>query len=88
MDFRTLIERIDPTVHAALRRAVELGKFPDGTRLTDEQRALCMEAIIAWEHQHLPEAQRVGYIDRGSKADGERCDDDHDHKPVGWRDPS
>ena len=39
-----------------------------------------MQAVLAWEVKHLPEHQRTGYIDRGSKQEGETCgDDDHGH---------
>jgi len=86
MDYETLISRLDAHTCDALRRAIELGKFPDGRKLTDEQRELCMEAVLAWELRHLPPEQRTGYIDRGSKADGEQCDS-HDHaQPLHIRD--
>lgn len=94
MDFQNLVARMDATTCAALKRAIEIGKFPDGRRLTGEQRALCMEAVLAWEMRNLPPEQRTGYIDRGSKAEGEVCDshDGHDHdKPLtirGGRDTS
>lgn len=87
--FLQMISSLNAEVVASLRRAVELGKFPDGRRLTEEEQALCMQAVIVWEKQSLPEDQRTGYIDRGSKAEGERCDDgdsDHDHEaPVSFR---
>ena len=60
---------------ARLRTAVELGKWPDGSLLTEQQRELCMQAVIMWESCHLDQAQRTGFIDRGSKAEGELCDD-------------
>lgn len=88
MDFQQLIARMDANTCAALKRAVEIGKFPDGRRLTDEQRELCMEAVLAWEVRNLPPEQHTGYIDRGSKAEGEVCDS-HDHaaeeKPLNIR---
>ncbi len=76
MDFDKLIAAIDHSTVHALRRAVEIGKFPDGNTLTKEQRALCLEAVLTWEARHLPEEQRTGYIDRGPKAEGELCDDE------------
>lgn len=80
MDFDAMIARMDADTCAALRRAIELGKFPGGHRLTEEQRALCMEAVLVWEGRNLPPDQRTGYINRGSKAEGDRCKgDDHDH---------
>jgi hypothetical protein len=38
-----------------------------------------MQAVYAWEMENLPKEQRSGYIDRGTKEEGEECDDDH-HK--------
>lgn len=86
MDFESLITRMDAATCASLRRAVEIGRFPDGRRLSDAQRELCMEAVLAWEIQNLPPEQRTGYIDRGSKQDGDVCaDHPADEKPLNIR---
>lgn len=78
-----MLSALTPDIVAALRLAVEIGKWPDGRRLNDEQRATCLQAVIAWEHKNLPEDQRIGYIDKGEK-DGDVCDDkSHAHEePV------
>lgn len=88
MDYESLIARLDAATCDALRRAIEIGKFPDGRKLTDEQRALCMEAVLAWEMRNLPSEQHTGYIDRGSKVEGEQCaTDGHTHEqPLRIRD--
>lgn len=75
MNFEQLINNITPGIHASLKKAVELRKWPDGRQLTSEQLALCMEAVISYEHQFVDEKDRVGYIDKGSKSDGDVCDD-------------
>ena len=91
MNFDQLINNITPDIHAALRRAIEIGKWPDGKALTDDQKALCMEAVINYEQRFVKEQDRVGYIDRGSKAEGELCGDDAGNsfkadgvKPLKW----
>ncbi len=74
-----MLEALTPDVVDRLRLAVEIGKWPDGRRLSQEQRETCMQAVLAWEMRHLPEEQRTGYIDKGEK-DGEACDDpEHTH---------
>ena len=73
MDYRKLIENLTPDIYRRLVRAQELGKWPDGSELSDEQKVLCMEAIINWEAEHLPLEQRTGYIDRGAKRSDEQC---------------
>ena len=80
--FSAILAALTPDVVANLKRAVELGKWPDGRRLSDEQRETCMQAVLVWEMQHLPEEERTGYIDKGTKQEGEVCEDkehDHDH---------
>lgn len=88
MDFLQLIDNITPEIHQRLRQAVEIGRWPDGTRLTQEQRETTLQAVIAYEARHLDETDRVGYIDRGSKAEDEQCGshDDMNGEPdsVRW----
>lgn len=74
-----MLAMMTPELLAAFRLAIEIGKWPDGRRLTPEQRETCMQAVIAWELKHLPEEQRTGYIDKAEK-EGEVCDS-HDHTP-------
>ncbi len=62
MDIKALIATIDPTIYENLKQAVELGKWNNGTVLSKEQKALCMQAIIAYDIKHKPEHERVGYV--------------------------
>jgi len=87
MDFDKLIGNLSPDIYQNLKRAVELGKWADGTVLTREQRELSMQAIIAYESRHVEEEQRAGYIDRGPKAEGETCgshEDTDTANPLKW----
>jgi uncharacterized protein YeaC (DUF1315 family) len=74
MEYQDLLEQLTPEIVANFKRALELGRWPDGRAVSEEQRAHCMQAVIAWDQLHLPEEQRVGFIDRGQKQ-GEQCDD-------------
>ena len=74
MTYEEVIERLDPTVYQNLKRSIELGKWPDGRKLTPEQREISLQAVIYYENKHnIPEEERVGFIDRGEKA-GTACD--------------
>lgn len=80
-----MLSALTPEIVVALRLAVEIGKWPDGRRLSNDQRAICLQAVIAWEHKNLPEDQRIGYIDKGEKEEGDVCDDkshSHEEEPV------
>jgi len=60
--FVEMIENITPDIYQSLKLAVEIGKWSDGRKLSQEQRELSLQALIAWEVQNLPEEQRTGYI--------------------------
>ena len=86
MTYEELIERLDPAVYRNLRQSIELGKWPDGRKMTAEQRAISLEAVIHYENKHnVPEQERVGYLDRGSKA-GTACDPSVQHATSQNRD--
>ena len=79
MNFEKMIEAMTPEIYQSLKRAVELGKWPNGERLSQEQRETSLRAVIAYEHaRNMPDAERVGFIDR-SKADGSQ----HGSDPLG-----
>ncbi|WP_028239321.1 YeaC family protein [Stutzerimonas azotifigens] len=60
--FLDAIRNITPEIYQNLKQAVELGKWGDGRKLTAEQKALCLQAMIAWETENLPEEERTGYM--------------------------
>lgn len=62
MDYQQLINTMTPDIYQNLKRAVELGKWPNGEKLSPEQRHTCLQAVIAYDHRHKPEEERVGFI--------------------------
>jgi uncharacterized protein YeaC (DUF1315 family) len=83
MDYQQMIASMTPETYHSLRRAVELGKWPDGNPLTPEQRENAMQAVIAWGEKHLDAKQRIGYIDKGHK-EGDSCDEPVE-TPLRWK---
>jgi uncharacterized protein YeaC (DUF1315 family) len=79
MNIDQILAALTPEIVERFRTAIEIGKWPNGQLVTDEQRATCLQAVVIWEHQHLPEQERTGYIHKGSKKEGDECDS-HDHK--------
>jgi uncharacterized protein YeaC (DUF1315 family) len=61
MDLKALLDSITPEVYERLKQAVEIGKWPDGRALTDGQKALSLQAVIAYE-DCKPAEQRSGYV--------------------------
>ncbi|MEE9099881.1 YeaC family protein [Pseudomonas sp. QE6] len=60
--FAEMIQNITPELYESLKLAVEIGKWPDGRKLSQEQKELSLQAVIAWEMKNLPEDQRTGYM--------------------------
>jgi len=85
MNVHKLLSSITPDIYRNLKTAIEIGKWPDGNKLSVEQRQLCMQAVIAYEHKHLPQEEHTGFIPPEPHS---FCGDDHDHaeqdKPIKW----
>lgn len=62
--FVEMIENITPEIYHSLKLAVEIGKWADGRKLTQEQKELTLQAMIAWELNNLPEEERTGYVEQ------------------------
>ncbi len=89
MDFQQLLDSITPDIYERFKKAIELGKWPDTRPLTEEQKNLCMQAIIAYEQQQqLPKEQRTGYVPPKTTACNNDLPDDHldDEQPLKWQD--
>ncbi len=84
MDYQQLIENMPEETYQNLKRAVELGKWPDGKALTREQRENTLQAVIAWGKHHLQEREQVGYINKKQK-EGDVCDSPEE-TPLTWED--
>ena len=62
MLFRDFLGKMTPGIYQALKQSVETGRWPDGRKLSDKEQEAGIQALIAWEHEHLSERQRTGYM--------------------------
>lgn len=68
MNFEDLISNITPEIYQNLKRAIELGKWADGSVLSQEQKEDSLQAVIAYELENVTEDERLGYIAQGCKS--------------------
>ncbi|GAA5525089.1 hypothetical protein Maes01_01649 [Microbulbifer aestuariivivens] len=80
MTLQQLLDNLNPQIVGSLKRAIELGKWPNGQALTPEQRGLCAEAVANWEMRNLPQESRVGYVPPKKTA----CADKDEDQPLTW----
>ncbi len=57
-----LLATLTPEIHDLLKEAVALGRWENGDKLSDEQRSLCLQAIIAYDEKYMDPEARVGYV--------------------------
>ena len=68
MSFEDVSKQLNPEIYRRFKLALEIGKWPDGRTLTKAQKELCLQSVMVYEAEHnIPEAERVGYIDREKK---------------------
>lgn len=59
MDANQLIDAITPEAYERLVFAVETGKWPEGTPLSQEQRDYCMQAVMLYQSKHNIDADHM-----------------------------
>ena len=67
-DFSQTARDLDPETYQRLKQAIELRKWPNGERLTDEQLTISMQAVITYEATHVPEHERTGYMEQSCQS--------------------
>ena len=65
-----LVESLTPSMVNDLKQAIELGKFPDGQVISNEQKELMIEATILYDAMKLPQEERTGFIRRKKQTSG------------------
>ena len=62
MPLDAFLKKMTPAIHQSLKLALELGKWPDGRVMTQDELNASLRAVIAYEHENLPESERVGHM--------------------------
>ena len=62
-----LVAMMTPEIYQHMKTAVEIGRWENGDVLSDEQKAHCLQAVIAYDNANHHPASRVGYLDRSVK---------------------
>lgn len=81
MKLDEVAQALTPEIHERFKEAVAIGKWPDGKTLTQEQKEICIQAIIAYEHKNLQVEDRTGYVPPKNSA----CAPDGNDDTVKWR---
>ncbi|WP_257274931.1 MULTISPECIES: YeaC family protein [unclassified Endozoicomonas] len=72
MQLKDFLARMTPEIYHNMKQSLELGRWPNGDMLTADQREGILEALIAWEHDNLPEEERIGYMPVSCKSASEQ----------------
>ncbi len=83
MDYQQMIRDMSPEIYESMKRALELGRWPDGRAVTPEQRESSMQAVIAWGEMHLSPEERVGYVKPKPKKGG--ASESPEETPLSWQ---
>ncbi|MGX8942570.1 YeaC family protein [Symbiopectobacterium sp. Eva_TO] len=54
-----VVTALTPDIYQRLATAVELGKWPDGVPLTQEQKENCLQMVMLWQSRHNVDAEHM-----------------------------
>ena len=81
MQFDELMQALSPERYKALCRAVELGKWPDGRILGQEEREISLQLLIAHDAKFKARQDRIGYVPAEKLLECEHDGDHHQDHP-------
>lgn len=83
MDYSQLVATITPEIRDNMLKAVELGRWPNGDKVSEEQRAHCLQALIAYDElSGKPKSERIGYI---ASKEHDHCGSDESDSDAEWQ---
>ncbi|MCL6746029.1 YeaC family protein [Kosakonia sp. R1.Fl] len=59
MNFDQIVNSMTPEIYQRLVTAVELGKWPDGVALTQEQKENSLQLVMLWQARNNTQAQHM-----------------------------
>ncbi len=62
MDLDKLVSTITPDIYERLKKAVELGRWENGVKLTEQQVSDSLQLLIAYDEKNKATEDRIGYV--------------------------
>jgi len=59
VEIHELVDVMTPEIYQRLAQAVELGKWPDGVRLTEQQKEHSLQVVMLYQARHNVDAQHM-----------------------------
>lgn len=82
MNIDEVLASVNPDIIEKFKQAIATRKWPDGRVLTAEQLETCMQTVIAYEHHHVGEEERTGYVPPKPTNCGPEADEPN---PLTWK---
>ena len=83
MTLEELVSKMDAQMYQVIKKAIELGKWPNGDLLDLELKKMCMQAMLVYEHQNHDDSEKTGFLSDQcqSKKEASVTPDEH---PLKW----
>lgn len=82
MNLEKMLDALNPGLIERFKRAIEIGKWSDGNKLSNEQLEICMQAVIRYELAYVSEENRTAYVPPKSTP----CSDDgSEEEKLKWQ---
>lgn len=62
MSIDKILDGVTPDIYGRMQNAIATGRWPNGVLLSEDQRANCLQIIIAHDAKHKDTEERVGYL--------------------------
>ena len=67
MDLKNIVATMSPEIRENLATAIEIGRWPDGSKLSDQQKSSSLQAIIAWDSYYGEKTDEPFRVQKGGE---------------------
>jgi len=67
MELKNIVATMSPEIRENLSRAIEIGRWPDGSKLTEQQKSSSLQAVIAWDSYYGEKTDEPFRVQKGGE---------------------
>ena len=84
LEINNILSAMTPEIHARFQNAIAIGRWPNGDKLTDEQKATCIKAVIVYENHCKAPSERTGFVPPKASPCADESHIHTEEKPLNW----
>ncbi len=85
MNIQDALNAMTPEIYERFKTAIEIGRWPNGEKLSQQQKSTCLQAVIIYEQKYKAPHERTAYVPPKSSECNTEASEESDTEPLNWQ---